>query len=221
MSQPDRDPDLRVVIAGGGAVGLRSTRLLANRGHKVVLIERDPERGKFLSEEYVATVIEGDAARPSVLRQAQPERSDVVAALTGDENVNFAICLAAQRLADVRTVMRVAGPPDDLYDQFVDSIVFPEHYGARAATNEIVGEGVRSLEDVFGDVDVLEVEIAEGAPVAGKRLEDVRLPRGSLIIVDADGEHIGGPETVLEAGNRYLLAVEADVADEVMNLMRG
>jgi trk system potassium uptake protein TrkA len=221
MSQTQRDGDLRIVIAGGGTVGLRSARLLADRGHAITLVERNPERGRRLSEEYVASVIDGDAARPSVLRQAQPDRSDVVAALTDDENTNFAICMAAQRMADVRTVMRVRSEPDDLYEEFVDNIVFPEHYGARAAANEIVGEGVRTLEDVFGEVEIVEIEIAEDAPVAGKSLADVRLPRGSLIIVDAGGERIGGPETVLEAGNRYVVAVEADVSDEVMNLLRG
>jgi trk system potassium uptake protein TrkA len=221
MSNPEREQNRRIVIAGGGTVGLRSARLLSDRGHKVVLIERRPERADRLSSEYVATVIEGNAARPSVLQQAQLERSDVVAALTGSEETNFAICMAAQRMTDIRTVMRIKRTPDDLYDQFVDGMVFPEHYGARAAVNEIVREGVRTVEEIFGEVEIMEVEITEDAPVADKRLDEVRLPRGSLIIVDADGERIGGPETVLRPGERYVIAVEADVADEVMNLLRG
>jgi len=217
----ESNPTQRIVIAGGGTVGLQTARLLDDRGHNVVLIEQDPDRIAALGDEYVATVIEGNAARPSVLRQAQPDRADVVAALTDDEDANFAVCMATQRLAEVRTVMRVTSAPDDLYEEFVDGLVFPEHYGARAATNEIVGEGVRTVEDVFGGVEIVEVEITEDAPVAGKRLEDVRLPRGSLIIVDATGHRIGGPETVLEPGHRYVLAVEAEVADEVLNLLRG
>jgi trk system potassium uptake protein TrkA len=217
----DDTRDMRVIVAGGGEVGLRTAVLLDDRGHDVVLVEPDPERAEELSDEYVATVIEGDAARPSVLRQAQPERSDVVAALTDDERANFAVCTAAQRMADVRTVMRVGSDPDDLYEEFVDGVVFPENLGARAAANEISGGGVRTVEDVFGDVEIVEVEITEEAPVAGKRLAEVALPRGSLIVVDNRGNRIGGPETVLEPGDRYVVAVESDVADEVMNLLRG
>jgi trk system potassium uptake protein TrkA len=213
--------DLRVIVAGGGSVGLRTAELLHDRGHSVVLVEPDPVRADRLSDEYVATVIEGDAARPSVLRQAQPERSDVLAALTDDEATNFAVCTAAQRMAEIRTVMRVSSEPDDLYDEFVDGVVFPERLGARAAVNEIVGEGVRTVEEVFGDVEVLEVEVAEDAPAAGKSLGEVRLPRGSLIVVDYHGNRIGGPETVLEPGERYVVAVEKGVSDEVMNLLRG
>jgi trk system potassium uptake protein TrkA len=214
--------DLRVVIAGGGEMGVRTAELLSDRGHDVVIVEADADRCEALMDAYLATVIEGDAARPETLRQTQPARSDVVAALTNDETTNFAVCMAAQRMApQVRTVMRVDGTPDDLYEEYVDGLVFPERLGARAATNEIAGSGVRTIEDVAGNVEIVEVEITEEAPVAGKRLDEVRLPRGSLIIVDYRGDRIGGPDTVLEVGNRYVVAVESDVADEVMNLMRG
>ncbi|WP_372911923.1 TrkA family potassium uptake protein [Salinigranum sp.] len=214
--------DLRVIVAGGGEMGVRTTELLTDRGHDVVIVEADAERCRELTDAYLATVIEGDAARPETLRQAQPGRSDVVAALTDDETTNFAVCMAAQRMApDVRTVMRVNDTPDELYEEYVDGLVFPERLGARAATNEIAGGGVRTIEDVAGGVEIVEIEITEAAPVAGKRLDEIRLPRGTLIIVDYQGNRLGGPDTVLEVGHRYVVAVESDVADEVMNLMRG
>ncbi|WP_411962967.1 potassium channel family protein [Haloferax sp. YSMS24] len=213
--------DLRVIVAGGGEMGLRTAELLDDRGHDVVIVEPNPDRVDDLADEYVATIIEGDASRPEILRQAQPERSDVVAALTDDETTNFAVCMAAQRMSDVRTVMRINETPDDLYEEFVDGLVFPERLGARAATNEIANGGVRTIEDIGGNVEVVELEVADDAPVAGKRLDEVRLPRGSLIIVDYQGNRIGGPDTLLEAGHRYVLAVESPVADEVMNLFRG
>ena len=215
------NPNLRVIIAGGGAVGLRTAELLSDRGHDVVIVEPDPARCERLSEEYVGTVIQGDASRPSILRQTQPERSDVIAALTDDESANFATCMAAQRMADIRTVMRVQSGPDRLYDEYVDDVVFPESLASRVAANQISGAGVRTLEEVSGDVEIIEVEIAEDAPAAGRSLDEVRLPRGSLIVVDHEGERIGGPETILEPGNRYIIAVETSVVDEVLNVLRG
>jgi trk system potassium uptake protein TrkA len=222
VSADEPSQTLRVVVAGGGEMGLRTTELLGDRGHDVVVVEEDPERCRQIGDRYVATVIEGDASRPETLRQAQPQRSDVVAALTDDETTNFAVCMAAQRMApSVRTVMRVDGTPDDLYEEYVDALVFPERLGARAATNEITGAGVRTVEDVAGGVEIVEVEVHEEAPVAGKRLDEVRLPRGSLVIVDSRGGRVGAADTVLEPGRRYFVAVESEVADEVMNLLRG
>jgi trk system potassium uptake protein TrkA len=212
---------LRVIVAGGGDVGLRTAELLDDRGHDVVLIERDPDRSERVAAEYVASIIEGDASRPAVLRQAQPDRCDAIAALTDSEPTNFAICMAAQRMADVHTVMRIDGDPDELYSQYVDGVVSTASLTARVAVNEVVGGGVRSIEEVGGKVEILEVEIAEDAPAAGKTLAEVRFPRGSLIIVDAEGQRIGGPETELTPGERFLVAVESAVTDEVMNLLRG
>lgn len=152
---PDAEPgDLRVVVAGAGHLGLRTARLLHDRGHAVVLIEADENRLEHVSDAYVASVIVGDAAKPSVLRQAQPARCDVVAALTDDEATNSAVCTATQRMADARTVMRTTSEPDDLYPEYVDATVFPESLGARAAVNEITGVGVRTSEDVSADLEI-------------------------------------------------------------------
>ena len=213
--------NLRVIIAGGGSVGLRTAELLSDRGNDVVIVEPDEARGERLGDEYVGTIIKGDASRPSILAQAQPERADAIAALTDDEPTNFAICMAAQRMADIHTVMRVSSDPDDLYEEYVDDIVFPEALGSRVAANQMTGAGVRTLEEVSADVEILEVEIGENAPAAGKSLEEVRLPRGTLIIVDYRGNRIGGPETVLEPGHRFIIAVETAVVDEVLNILRG
>jgi len=214
--------DMTIAIAGGGDVGLRTAQLLNDRGQKVVVIERDHGRCKALNDEYVGTVIEGDASRPDILRQADPERCDVLVALTGDTATNLGICMAADQMTDVRTVMRVSDPAAvEAYADLVDGVVYPEESGSRAVVNELLGAGVRSIESVGGDLEILEVEIAPGAPAAGRRLETVGLPTGSLVIAHAGGDRVSGAETVLEPGDRYLVAVEAAVNAEVMNLLRG
>jgi len=211
-----------IAIAGGGQTGLRTAQLLNDRGHKVVVIERDHGRCKRINDEYVGTVIEGDASRPKILRQADPDRCDVLAALTGDTATNLGICMAAAEMTDARVVMRVTDPESiQDYEPLVDDIVYPEEPGTRAVVNELVGGGVRSIESVGGTLEILEVEITPGAPAAGRKLENTSLPRGSLIISKASGDRVSTAETVLEPGSRYLVAVEAAVNEEVMNLLRG
>jgi trk system potassium uptake protein TrkA len=212
---------LRVVVAGGGRVGARTARLLDERGHDVVVIEPDAARVDELSDAYIATLIQGDATRPSVLEQAGLERADVVAALSGRTGVNLATCMVAKRLEpELLTVMRTEHEVGDEYGAFVDEIIFPERAGARATANAIERD-VRAMEDLRGDLDILEIPVAEGAPVAGRTLADIALPRGSLIVSDADGDEIAGSETVLEPGRSYVVAVDPEVADEVMNLLQG
>jgi trk system potassium uptake protein TrkA len=214
--------DFDVVIAGGGRVGFQTAEILADQGHDVTIVERDDRVVSKIADEWVATVITGDATNPEIIEQAGIERADVVAALTGETGLNLAVCLAAKELApDVRTVARIDTAAGETYTRFVDAVLFPERAGARVAANEILGSDVQTLADVTGTLDIMLVRVAEGAPAAGKTLQEVRFPEGTLIVSDDDGERIARPETTLTPGRRYVVAVEPDVADEVMNLMRG
>jgi trk system potassium uptake protein TrkA len=213
---------LDIIIAGGGRVGLETAKLLDNWDHDVTIVERDPELCAELSDEYVAKVVEGDASNPDLLRQADVENADVVAGLTGEAGTNLAICMEAQEMnPDVRTVTRIDSREKESYTQFVDGVLFPELAGARTAASEIIGSDVQTLADVTGTLDIMHIRVHEGAPAAGKALRDVRFPEGTLVISDDDGERIARPETTLSPGKRYVVAVEPDVANEVMNLMRG
>jgi trk system potassium uptake protein TrkA len=219
--------DLRIVIAGGGRMGMRTAELLDNRGHDIVIVERDAAVVERLSDAYIASVIKGDATRPSVLRQADLGRCDAVAALTGDAGTNLAVCLIAQRIAaehdaTPRTIARTNAPrEEEEYAGFVDELVFPEGVGAQAAASVIAGAGVRSLQETTGDLEILEVEVGENAPAAERTLEEVHFPSGSLVISDYGGHRIARAGTTLHAGEHYIIAAEADVLEEVMNLLQG
>jgi trk system potassium uptake protein TrkA len=85
----------------------------------------------------------------------------------------------------------------------------------------LTGEDIRTLIYPTADLDIIEVTVTESAPVAGRHLDEVALPTGSLLISTADREELAGADTILEPGERYILAVESGVVDEVLNLMRG
>ena len=214
--------DLDIIVAGGGRVGFQTAELLANRGHDVTIIEPDERIVSEIADEWVATVIQGDATDPDIIEQAGVDRADAIAALTGETGLNLAVCLAALELQpEIRTVARIDRAAAESYTRFVDAILFPERAGARVAANEIVGSDVQTLVDMTGDLEIMLVRVAEGAPAAGKRLADVRLPAGALVVSDDDGTRIARSDTTLTPGSRYVVAIEPDVADEVMNLMRG
>jgi len=213
---------LDVVIAGGGRVGFQTAELLANRDHDVTIIEQDEQVASDLTDEWMATVITGDATDPDIIAQAGLERTDVIAALTGQTGLNLAVCLAASELVPgIRTVARIENGTGESYTRFVDAVVFPERAGARVAANEIAGSDVQTLADVTGDLDVMIIRVADGAPAAGRDLSEVRFPAGTLIVSGEEGNRIARPDTTLTPGSRYLVAVEPDVVDEVLNLMRG
>ncbi len=97
----------------------------------------------------------------------------------------------------------------------------PEYLGGDHAADMLTGEDIRTLIYPTANLDIIEVTVTESAPVAGRRLDEIALPTGSLLISTANREALAGPGTILEADERYILAVESDVVDEVLNLMRG
>lgn len=118
--------------------------------------------------------------------------------------------------------MRVDDPNDaEEFEPIIDAVVFPEHEGAKIAASEIVGSAVRRLGGATGEIEVMSVLIAADAPAAGRRLDEISLPAGSLIISDYDGDRIARADSVLDAREHVVVAVEPSVADEVMQHLRG
>lgn len=213
---------LDVIIAGGGRVGFQTAKLLGNWDHDITIIERDRSVVDTIADEYLATVVAGDASNPNILEQAGVAEADVIAGLTGESGLNLAVCMEAKDIApDIRTVARIDSSEKQSYTRFVDAVMFPERAGARTAANEIIGSDVQTLADVTGTLDIMLIRVQEGAPAAGKTLQEVRFPAGTLVVSDDDGNNIARPETTLTPGKRYVVAVEPGVADEVMNLLRG
>jgi len=213
--------DLRVIIVGSGRTGLQTARLLDDRGHDVVIIERNPDRVQDLVDERVATIIEGDATNSDILRQADLEQADVIVTMTDTMGTNFTVCtLATEINPDIRTVMRSVYETTEDYAKFVDDIVFPERAGARATVNT-VENGIQALEDTSAQVELLEVRIAPGAPIAGQTLAEVSLPEGSVVISDIEQARIATADTQLRPGQTYVVAVESGVANELRQLFRG
>ncbi|WP_103029893.1 potassium channel family protein [Salinibacter altiplanensis] len=215
--------DLRVIIAGAGRVGHRTARVLEDYGHDAYLIDLDPEAVAGAKEMLQSTVIEGDATDPDVLAQADPERADVLAALTEKGPTNFAVCAEAKHFNDeIQAVARIEHPDGlDTEEEFVDRVVYPERAGAKAAINQILGDDVRALEDVASGLDVLEVRVDSGAPAAGERLDTVQFPdRGHIVFDITDGE-VPRPDTRLQPGHRYLVAARPGIVDTAKRLLTG
>lgn len=212
---------LNIVIAGVGRVGHTTAQQLAGQGHDITAIERDESRCAELGEEYIATVIQGDASDPAILEQANLADKDVIGALTGETGTNLAVCLEAKEMnPNIRTVVRVDRPPSEHHSRFADAVVYPEHAGGRIAASAMSDEKIDVLMESPGELELMYIHVAEGAPAAGKQLQELQFPEGALVVSTAAGERIATAETILQPGKSYLVAVEPDVADGVVNLLR-
>jgi trk system potassium uptake protein TrkA len=92
------DPVRRVVIAGGGNIGVRLA-LALEQTNQVKIIERDPKRARHISEQLnKAIVLVGDAADEELLLEENIDNVDVFCGLTNSEEANILSSMLAKRL---------------------------------------------------------------------------------------------------------------------------
>jgi len=214
------------LIAGGGKAGANVARSLIRMGHEITLVEQRAERFRQLEEEFEHQVQMGDATELYVLERAGMGRPpDIVLALTGDDEDNLIICqIAKERYGVPKTIARVNDPRNQAHFDLLG--VSP----TVCATSSIMAlvehevpehELVHLLELRRENLEIVEVQIDESSPSAGKRVERLRLPDGSrLISVMRDGRaEIAVGSTELQAGDQVLAILEPGKEDELRRVL--
>jgi trk system potassium uptake protein TrkA len=215
-----------VLIAGGGKAGANVMRTLLRNGHEATLIEQDRERFERLEAEFEHQVMLGDATEIYVLEKAGIRRPpDLVLALTGDDEDNMVICqLAKEKYGVDKVIARVNDPRNQAHFDLLG--ISP----TVCATSSILGlvehevpehELVHLLELRKENLEIVEVQIDKGSPVAGKRVENLSLPEGArLISVMRDGRsEIAVGATELQPGDQVLAILQPGKEDELRKVL--
>ena len=216
-----------ILIAGGGKVGANLARVLLGDGrHEVTLIEQRRDRFERLEQEFEHQVLLGDATELYVLERAGIARPpDVVAALTGDDEDNLIICqLSREKYGVEKVIARVNDPRNQAhFDLLGISPTVSATRGLMALIEHEVPEHdlVHLLELRRENLEIVEVQIPQGAPAAGKRVEKLDLPEGSrLISIMRNGRsEIAVGSTELQPGDQVLAILQPGKEDELRRVL--
>jgi trk system potassium uptake protein TrkA len=215
-----------VLIAGGGKAGANVMRTLLRNGHEATLIDQERERFERLEQEFEHQAMLGDATEIYVLEKAGIRRPpDLVLALTGDDEDNMVICqLAKEKYGVAKVIARVNDPRNQAHFDLLG--ISP----TVCATSSILGlvehevpehELVHLLELRKENLEIVEVQIDKGSPVAGKKVESLPLPEGArLISVMRDGRsEIAVGSTELQPGDQVLAILQPGKEDELRRVL--
>jgi trk system potassium uptake protein TrkA len=215
-----------VLIAGGGKAGANVMRTLLRNGHEATLIEQDRDRFERLEQEFEHQAMLGDGTEIYVLEKAGIRRPpDLVLALTGDDEDNMVICqLAKEKYGVAKVIARVNDPRNQAHFDLLG--ISP----TVCATSSILGlvehevpehELVHLLELRKENLEIVEVQIDKGSPVAGKKVESLPLPEGArLISVMRDGRsEIAVGSTELQPGDQVLAILQPGKEDELRRVL--
>jgi len=207
------DPVRRVVIAGGGNIGVRLALALEHT-NQVKIIERNPRRARAISEQLnKAIVLVGDAADEELLVEENIDSVDVFCALTNAEEANILSAMLAKRLG-AKKVMALINRPS--YAELVESgsidiAISPQQITIGSLLAHVRrGDVVKVHSLRRGAAEAIEAVAhgsAEESRVVGRKIEDVRLPRGTNIIALVRGEQviIAHHDIVIETDDHVIL----------------
>src|SRR5690606_12643124 len=100
----------RIIIAGGGNIGMRLAKKIEGRYSERV-IEHNKKRKTHLAERLERTIVlEGSATDQDLLQDENIEDTDVFLALTNDDEANIMSSMLAKRLG-ARKVMALINNP--------------------------------------------------------------------------------------------------------------
>jgi trk system potassium uptake protein TrkA len=206
-------PYKRIIIAGGGNIGLRLAENIEQR-YQVKIIERDLKRCAFLSEHLdKAIVLNGESSHQDLLLDENIEDTDVFVALTDDDEANIMSSLLAKRLG-AKKVMAIINNPayvDLVQGGEIDIAISPQQATIGSLLTHVRrGDVVKVHSLRRGAAEAMEA-IAHGdkasSKVVGRAIEDIDLPEGTTIgaIVRNNKVLIAHDDTVVESGDHVIL----------------
>lgn len=206
-------PYKRIMLAGGGNIGIRLARVLEQK-YKLKIIESNPRRADYLSEELSKTIVLlGDVANEELLIEEEIDKVDLFCALTNDDEANILSSMLAKRLGarKVLSLINRAAYVDLVESGSIDIALSPQQATigsllAHIRRGDIVA--VHSLRR--GAAEALEA-VAHGdknsSMVVGRRIDEIDLPPGTTIGALVRGEEvfIAHHDTVIQAEDHVIL----------------
>jgi trk system potassium uptake protein TrkA len=207
-------PVKRVMIAGGGNIGLKLAKALEDK-LQVKIIEKDKVRAmKLATELNHAVVLVGDAASESLLIEENIGDVDVFCAITNDDEANVLSAMLAKRLGAGKAlslINRMAYVDLVEENSAVDIAISPQQSTVSALLAHVrKGDVVRVHSLRRGAAEAIEAVAhgdAKSSKVVGRRVEEIKMPAGASIGAIVRGQEviIAHHDTMIQAEDHVIL----------------
>lgn len=218
----------RIVIAGGGNIGLYVARTLEQRQSRtrVKIIENNRERAVAAADELRRTVVlKGSAMDQKLLLEAEIQDADLMVSLTNDDQVNILAGAMAKRLGCKANLVLINDPAfhDLIKTLGIDAYVNPRSVTVSRVLQHVRRGRIRAVHSVQrGAAEIIEAEALDTSPLVGPVMRDLHLPAGMRIgAIYRNGEVIKPSGSLkIQPRDRVVIFALADAVKQVEQLFR-
>ena len=212
---------MKIIIAGGGALGTKLAELCVKEKHDVVLVEKDERIAESLGERLDALVLKGDASDRKILMDGDIEHADALVTMTSDDKTNLMVCEVAKDFKVAKIVARVNDTSsEEIFMKLgitasintTTSVVF-------AFKKALEKSGERLVGIVAGEkVEIFEKIISKNSKISGKKVSELQ-ERFVIGAAYRNGELITiKPESVLKEGDVLVVCIPVENIKDVSAL---
>ncbi len=226
---------MKIIILGAGQVGTSVAESLVSEANEITIVDTDVPRLSRLADRLDLRVVVGNAALPSVLKQAGAEDTDLLIAVTQSDQTNLCACRTAKSLFNVPTrIARLRSGDYAEYPQLLETKNFAVDFSIcpeQIVTDYIVKliefpEALQVLEFADGLVSLVALRAFEGGPLVGHPIAELRehIPHVDAriaAIYRKDQPIVPDGQTLVEAGDEvFCLAASRDIRTVMSELRR-
>ena len=218
----------RIVIVGGGNVGLAVAHALETRTDRVrvKIIELDRQCAERAADTLQRTIVlNGDGMDIDILMEANIDRADAVLVVTDDDKTNMLVavraksagCPMAIALVNDPTLVPLMGPLD------IDAYINPRATTVSSSLRHVRHGKVRAIYSIGdAEAEVIEAQVLSTSPLAGRPIRDIEFPEGVLVGAVLRGEAVLKPTGSLRITEGDVVALFAMAKDvpEVERLLQ-
>ena len=175
---------MNIIICGAGKVGFTIAKLLSEQGHSITIIDQSSEDIQKIDDALDVKAIVGKATYPSILEKANASESDMIIAVTRNDEINMLICQIAFSIFNIPKKIARIRSQDYLNPKFtsvynkenlpIDVIISPEIEIAKSIQRKLEAPG--ALDSVpFADnkIKLLEILINEDCNLINIKLNEL------------------------------------------------
>lgn len=153
---------MKVIVVGLGRMGIGLCLNLVKKGHKVTVIDSDPNAFEKLGKNFSGNKVVGIGFDRDVLHEAKIEQVDAIVSCTSSDEVNAVIARIARNIFRVpRVVARLYDSRKaDIYHRIGIQIISTTTWGIERATEILTYNQLDSVYEMGnGNVNLVRIEV--------------------------------------------------------------